>query len=106
MASEVPVEQQNQNNHIHLVVAVYEWLRSVVPSASFNSVPSIDVSQKYDIFYDRLGNIRGSGQNGKPTHDETRELMYQICSESRWWDWRNIKAGLPAFPPQIPLAWK
>jgi hypothetical protein len=97
--------QCHNNNPRQLVSSVYEWLRGVVPAAIFNSVPTIEVTRKYDEFCTRLQEVRGSGENGNPMHDETRELMYLMCNECQWWDWRNGKAGLQEFPP-IPLAWR
>jgi hypothetical protein len=97
--------QCHHNDPRQLVSGVYEWLRGVVPVTIFNSVPTIEVTRKYDEFCMRLQGVRGSGEQGTPTHDETQELMYQVCAECQWWDWRNTKAGLQEFPP-IPLAWR
>jgi hypothetical protein len=97
--------QCHNNDPRQLVSAVYEWLRGIVPAAIFTSVPTVEVTQKYEVFCARLREVRGSGENCKASHDETQELMYQMCSECGWWDWRNMKAGLQEFPP-IPLAWR
>jgi hypothetical protein len=97
--------QYHNNDSRQLVSGVYEWLRSVVPAITFNSVPTIEVARKYDEFCTRLQDVCGSGEHGKPTHDETREIMYQMCAECGWWDWRNAKPGSQEFPP-IPLAWR
>jgi hypothetical protein len=97
--------QYHNNDPFQLVTRIYDWLRSVVPSGSFNSVPTNQVVIKFKEFNKKLKTIRGSGQNGKPSHEETRELMYQMCSEVKWWDWRNIRAGLQEIPV-IPIDWK
>jgi hypothetical protein len=88
-----------------IVSGVYEWLRGVAPLAHFNSVPTVDVVQRYVDFCARLETVKGSDQHGKPTHDEIREVMYQMCAGEKWWDWRNVKAGQQEFPT-IPLAWR
>lgn len=95
----------HNNDPGQLLSGVFEWLRGVVPLAVFNSVPTIEVTQAYGEFRQRLEDVNGSGEQGKPSHEETRELMYQMCAERGWWDWRNVKAGLQEFP-HIPLSWK
>jgi len=94
------------NDPIKLLNAVYEWLRAVVaPAELFNSIPIGDVQSGFSEFTTRLARVAGSGTNGNPSHDEGRELMYTICSERGWWDWRNTKAGKVEFPV-LPLTWK
>jgi len=94
------------NNDEGLMVAgIYEWLRSVVPQMLFNSQPTAHVQEKYDHFRRRLCLLEGSGTGGKPSHDEAQELMYQICSECGWWDWRANKSGKAEFPV-LPLSWR
>lgn len=93
------------NDEIRMLTEMYEWLRGVVSSQLFNSLPSVDVTAKYGDFKRLLSNLNGSGSNGVPSHAETRELMYQICSQSGWWDWRATRSGKDEFPI-IPLAWK
>jgi hypothetical protein len=88
-----------------LVGLVYEWLRGVVPSTIFNLQPTKSVVGRYHIYRDRLTNVNGSGGNDTPSHDEKRELMYQVCQEVKWWDWRNATFGREEFPV-VPLLWK
>jgi len=92
----------HHNDETLLVTAMYEWLRSIVPGNIFNSRPTVDIIAKFNEFKKRLKTIRGANGTGKPSHEERREIMYQMCSESRWWDWRKTRAGKAQFPP-IPL---
>jgi hypothetical protein len=92
------------DNDAHVLVAgVYDWLRKVVNSTLLNSQPTILVQEKYQDFLLQLGKIRGSNRDGRPNHDEVQELMYRICSECGWWDWRMSKAGQIAFPT-LPIS--
>ena len=92
----------HENNDEIMVREVYNWLRGVVPSAIFNSCPTIDIITKYREFKSRLQNINGS-ENGRPSHIERRELMYRTCTECGWWDWRATRHGLDEFP-EVPLS--
>jgi hypothetical protein len=82
---------------------MYEWLRDVVPSPQFNSQPTVDVLDKFEVFKTRKGRVKGAGIGGRPSHEETREVMYQVCGEAGWWDWRQNRMGKDQFPP-VPLA--
>jgi hypothetical protein len=93
----------HNNEERRLLIEMYDWLRSVVPQAIFNSCPSIEVLDRFDIFVSKRDRLRGSGTGGRPSHDETREIMYQVCGECGWWDWRATRAGKDEFP-SIPLA--
>lgn len=95
----------HNNDSRQLISGVYDWLRSVVPLSLFSSVPTIEVSQKYDEFKNALQKVRGSGICGEATHEEARELMYKTCADCEWWDWRKSKFGLDEFPC-VPLAWR
>ena len=86
-----------------LLVKTYEWLRDTV-HAAFNPRPSVDVADLYARLKRDLMRLRGSGRNGRPTHNEAQEVMYRIAAESGLWDWRVIRAGQLAFP-ELPLAW-
>jgi hypothetical protein len=88
-----------------LLSMVYEWLRQVVPPMLINSQPSIEIQKRYSSFKNKINKIRGSGINGKVSFEEKRELMYQICSEDGWWDWRATRAGEEEFR-RIPISWK
>ena len=93
------------NDENRVVSLMYEWLRDVVPPTMFNSEPTTTVKEKYVYFKSQLLKLNGSEENGKPAYSEVVELMYQICSECDWWDWRSTKAGKIEFPI-IPLLWK
>ena len=95
----------HNNDESALVNAVYEWLRDVVPSTIFNSQPPKTVVDRYFVYKDRLVKINGSGKNGYPSHEERRELMYQVCEEVNWWDWRAATFGREEFP-SVPILWK
>jgi hypothetical protein len=95
----------HNGNETTLLTGAYEWLRGVVPSALFNSRPTIDVVDKFSEFKTRTANVRGSGKDGRPSHEETRELMYQVCGAAGWWDWRSNKMGQDEFP-LLPIAYK
>lgn len=92
----------HENNDEIMVREVYNWLRGVVPASLFNSYATVDILNKYKEFKTRLGKINGS-ENGNPSHHESRELMYRICSECGWWDWRSTRHGLDEFP-EVPLS--
>jgi len=86
-----------------LLTDLYEWLRGVVPTAMFNKQPTFDVVQKYQEFHDRLVTVNGSAGDGRPSHEEAREIMYQVCSDAGWWDWRGTRMGKEEFPI-VPLS--
>jgi hypothetical protein len=93
----------HNNDHIRLLTDMYEWLRSVVPPTLFSSQPTVDVIDRFGIFKERTGRVKGAGPGGRPSHDETREVMYQVCTEAGWWDWRGNRMGKDEFP-LVPLA--
>jgi hypothetical protein len=88
----------HQRDEMLLVTAMYEWLRSTVPSNIFNSRPSIDVIGKFREYRQQLKKVKGTNGAGRPSHEERRELMYRVCTECRWWDWRKTRAGKAQFP--------
>lgn len=92
----------HENNDEIMVREVYNWLRGVVPTSLFNSCATVEVVAKYREFKTRLQNINGS-ENGRASHEERRELMYKICGECGWWDWRATRHGLDEFP-EVPLS--
>ncbi len=92
----------HQNDETRLLTDMYDWLRGVVPGSLFNSQPTVEIVGKFKEFKKRLKSIRGAGGNGKPSHEERREMMYQVCAECDWWDWRETRAGRDQFPP-VPL---
>jgi hypothetical protein len=86
-----------------LVSRMYEWLRDV--GAGFDKKrPTAKVLDRYKVFLSKSATLRGSGKGGRATHREAQELMFQLCSDCKWWDWRANDAGKLAFP-QVPLAW-
>jgi hypothetical protein len=90
---------------VRMLIEMYEWLRSVVPRPLFNLRPTVEIVAKYEEFSDKLGVIDGSGSDGRASHEEARELMYQLCADSGWWDWRETRLGREEFPP-IPLSFR
>ena len=95
--------KSHESNDIQLMSALYEWLRDIGGPLS-NSVPTPRAKEKYELFKQKKKLLEGSGLNNQPSHDEKQELMYQICSDCNWWDWRENKLGLIEFP-QVPLSW-
>lgn len=95
----------HDNDEARLLTDMYEWLRGVVPPALFNKQPTVDVLAKYKEFKDQMGTINVTSDNGRPSHDETRETMYQVCTDTGWWDWRETRMGKDEFPI-VPLSLK
>jgi hypothetical protein len=93
----------HNNEERRMLVEMYDWLRSVAPQTVFHSCPSVEVLDGFELFVRKRDRLRGSGAGGRPSHDETRELMYQQCGEWGWWDWRKSRHGMDEFPP-IPLS--
>jgi hypothetical protein len=93
------------SDEMRLLVEMYEWLRAVVPASLFNSIPSTEVVAKFRDFKERLTYVNCTGTDGRPSHDETREVMYELCAQHGWWDWRGTRMGKEEFPP-IPIDWK
>jgi len=93
----------HNNEDTRILTDMYEWLRGVVLSALFNSQPTIDVLDKFEVFKVRKICVKGSGDGGRPSHEEAREVRYQVCGECGWWDWRENRMGKDEFP-LIPLA--
>jgi hypothetical protein len=93
----------NYRDSEELLLRMYEWLRDVV-HAAFIPRPSAEIRDLHSTFYERLRCVRGSAANGKATHQESQELMFQVCAEAGLWDWRGNAAGRVAFPP-TPLSW-
>jgi hypothetical protein len=93
----------HNNNDVRIVDDMYRWLRDVVPSALFNSQPARDVVDKFAVFKKKKSGVKGNGRGGQPSHEETREVMYQVCAEAGWWDWRETRLGKDEFP-SVPLA--
>lgn len=94
----------HHNDSARLVAEMYDWLRAVVPPALFNSQPTVNVVEKYREFQERLRRVRGSGTDGRASYHEAREVMYMVCTECRWWDWRETRLGKEQFPT-LPMSW-
>lgn len=90
-----PLHYQDPNE---LVTETYGWLtkidRTVVNPRSIAEIQDI-----YYKFRERLDHVRGGRRDGRANHDESQELMYEVCTEAELWDWRKTKAGQAAFPP-------
>lgn len=98
------LDPKNYNGDEKLLVAsVYNWLRDV--KAALNVEATSEILEKYQVFKRRLARMKGSGLNGRPTHDEAQELIFTMCAKWKWWEWRANKALLAEFPP-LPLSWK
>lgn len=95
----------HHNDESTLVGEMTDWLRRVAPPAIINSTPTVEVKSQYTVFIERLALVRGGGKDGAPTYEETKEVMYQLCAEHGWWDWRATRAGKLEFP-SIALAWR
>jgi hypothetical protein len=93
----------HNGDEVRLLTDMYEWLRGVVPSALFNSQPTVEVIDKYAEFKARLLKVRGSANGGAPSHEEMREVIYRVCSDVGWWDWRGSRLGKEEFP-SVPIA--
>jgi hypothetical protein len=95
----------HNNEESRLLSDTYDWLRSVVPIHIFNSQPTVNVVDKFNEFRMMTARVRGSANGGHASHDEKRELMYQVCRKLGWWDWRNYKGGIAEFP-EVPIAFR
>jgi len=95
----------HNGDEVRLLTDMYEWLRGVVPIALFNSQPTVEVIDKFFQFKDNVAKVRGSSDGGRPSHDETREVMYRVCGEVGWWDWREQRMGKDEFP-LVPIAFR
>jgi hypothetical protein len=95
----------HNNNSDRVLIDTYEWLRNVVSANLFNVQATVAVVEKFAEFKARCATIRGSAESGRASHDESRELMYQVCAECGWWDWRGNRMGKEEFPA-VPLAYK
>lgn len=86
-----------------LVGLVYEWLTRVVPRQTLSLQPRRTVIDAFAEFKMVRANVAGPGKEDA-THDETREVMYRVCAERGWWDWRGTRAGREVFP-LMPIQW-
>jgi hypothetical protein len=93
----------HNNDDTRILIDMYEWLRSVVPPSLFNLQPTADVLDKFMVFKTKKGSVKRAGQGRRLSHEETREVMYQVCAEVGWWDWRQNRMGKDEFPT-VPLA--
>jgi hypothetical protein len=91
-------------DELSLVGNLYDWLRGI-GGALVPNEPTSKVKEKYTEFKTKLNDVKGSGKEGRPNHDEAQEVMFQFCADGGWWDFRGNKAGRIEFPP-LPLSWK
>lgn len=94
-----------KGDELSLVAAVYEWLRDTINNPIVTSLPTKDVKDKYIYLKRQMERLDGNGVEGRPNHAEAQELIYSVCVESGWWDWRGTKAGQIEFR-SVPLSWK
>ena len=87
----------HDNDGVRLLTDMYDWLRGIVPSALFNSQPTIDVVEKFEVFKAEKKRLKGAN-GGQPSHEETRELMYQICTRCGWWGLEDQQNGQGRVP--------
>jgi len=92
-------------DELTLLVRAYEWLRDVARSPLTNAHPTNDIKVLYNDFKRKTNEIVGSGNDHRLTHNESRELMFQLCGQHSLWDWRSNKNGRIAFP-EVPLSWR
>ncbi len=93
----------HHDDDINVLTAMYDWLRDVVPSTLFNAIPTIAVRDRFIEFKSRKASVQGAKADNGPSHAEARELMYRMCAEVGWWDWRESRMGKDEFP-ELPLA--
>ncbi len=95
--------RHHNNNDLLMLTSVYEWLRGM-GEGDDNMIPTVEVQKQFRCFQKELERVNGSGENGRPTHNESQELMYQMCSALGWWNWRDnkFKSSFPIWP----LSWK
>lgn len=93
----------HNGDETRVLADMYEWLRAIVPPSLFNVQTTVDVQQKFAEFKARRDRIRGSANGGRPSHDESQELMYSLCGELGWWDYRAGRMGQHEFPV-VPIA--
>ena len=98
------LDPEVHNNDEECVISqMYKWLRGVFePEALFNRKPTSNILDKYKDFKKLKKLLKGSGKNGSPSHDETRELMYVLATDCGWWEYRTSRIGSYEFP-SIPL---
>ena len=97
--------QYHENSDLMLVKLVYDWLLFIQPDLKATQPPTAVVVTRYADFKEELKKINGSGKDGLPTHDETQELMFQLCGRAGWWIWRGNPLGLRELP-KLPLSFK
>lgn len=86
-----------------LIRRMFDWLRTVAPAEFRSEVPTVHVIEAFGIFRSACCEHKGSEPEGQLSHAERREVMYQLCTDRKWWDWRGTRAGRQAFP-EFPLA--
>ncbi len=93
----------NNDDQLMLTV-VFDWLRKV-KAGQAGGIATAEVQEKYRDFQKTLKRVKGSGKDGRPTHDEAQEVMFRGCLEYGWWDWRSNSVFKILFP-ELPISWK
>jgi hypothetical protein len=91
-----------EENPAALLAIVYEWLRRIGPEGIVSKQPTVEVIEAFVEFSNRRDEIDGAGPDRMPSHVEVREVMYQVCDQHGWWDFRATKMGKARFP-EVPL---
>lgn len=94
-----------ENDVLTYVARVYEWLRDRVRSPLVQRNPTIAIRDRFQHFLSQMERVEGSERDGRLSHDEAQELMFMVCAESGWWDWRENRLGKIEFPT-VPLLWR
>jgi hypothetical protein len=97
--------KHHDNKDLLMLTGIYEWLREV-GEGDDNMIPTVEVQEQFRRFLKELERVNGSGENGRPTHNESQELMYKMCSECGWWHWRDRDNKFKSSFPVWPLSWK
>lgn len=93
--------KHHANDDLTLVTGVYEWLKQV-GEPYVEGRPTVEMREKYCEYRQALEKVNGSGNDGRPTYHEMRELMYSLCSNWGWWNWRG--SPFKYLFPKSPLA--
>jgi hypothetical protein len=96
----------HKENPSTVLCQMYGWLMDVVPKEQVKKrVPAQEVLEKFKVFKKKLRRLYGDGPNGKPSHAQAEEVIYQMCSQIGWWDFRKTRAGKQEFP-EMPLKFR
>lgn len=93
------------DDFVQLLTGVYEWLADVVPKVFVSAQPSADVVDAFNEFTFARDKAVVTSSQKYLGHSQTREIMYRVCANRGWWDWRGTRAGRDEFP-EVPLQWR